>query len=266
MIQTLAFVARHGYLLLFFWVLCEQGAIPLPSIPMLLAAGALIRAGRLNPLLALACCLAAALIADTFWFQLGRRRGPGVLRLLCRVSLEPDSCVRRTEDVFLKYGLNSLLVSKFVPGLNAVAAPLAGNSGRSFARFLVFDSVGTLIWLASYLGIGCLFSDQLEMALAYASRMGSGLGALVAGLFVLWIAWKFFQRRRFLKGLAITRITAEELRDRLEAGENPFVVDLRSDLHNTPSPIPGAMRISLEDLTSRIQEIPRDREIILFCS
>src|ERR1017187_5052255 len=122
-----AFIERHGYALLFFWVLAEQGAIPLPSIPLLVTAGALVRLGRLQMLVAIACCVGAALVADTVWFQLGRRRGHWVLHFLCRVALEPDSCVRRTENAFLKYGLNSLLVSKFVPGLNAVVAPLAGS-------------------------------------------------------------------------------------------------------------------------------------------
>src|SRR5690242_19143926 len=119
-VHILTFVEKHGYALLFAWVLAEQSAIPLPSVPLLLAAGALSRAGRLHVLPAIACCAIAAQIADTVWFQLGRHRGRQVLRLLCRVSLEPDSCVRQTENAFLKYGMSSLLVSKFIPGLNAV--------------------------------------------------------------------------------------------------------------------------------------------------
>src|SRR5207302_1737078 len=105
--HTIAFVERHGYALLFAWVLVEQSAIPLPSVPLLLAAGALIRTGRMHALAASASCVIAALIADTIWFQLGRHRGRRVLRLLSRVSLEPDSCVRQTENAFLKYGMSS---------------------------------------------------------------------------------------------------------------------------------------------------------------
>lgn len=261
-----AFIERHGYALLFFWVLAEQGAIPLPSIPLLVAAGALVRLGRLQMPAAIACCVAAALVADTVWFQLGKRRGQRVLRFLCRVALEPDSCVRRTENAFLKYGLNSLLVSKFVPGLNAVASPLAGSSGAPYWRFLVYDGAGTIIWSAAYLTLGYVFSEQLESVVAYASRMGSSLLSLVVGLFVFWICWKFMQRRRFLKQLNVSRITPEELRDRLEAGEDLLIVDLRTKLDEHPSTIPGAVRISTEDLTSGVQAIPRDRDIILFCS
>src|SRR5438105_14696174 len=144
--HTIAVVERHGYALLFLWVLVEQSAIPLPSVPLLLAAGALVRAGRLHVRLASASCVIAAILADTIWFQLGRRRGRSVLRLLCRVSLEPDSCVRQTENAFLKYGMSSLLVSKFIPGLNAVAAPLAGNSRNSYWKFLLYDGAGAFIW------------------------------------------------------------------------------------------------------------------------
>ena len=262
--HAIAFVERHGYALLFFWVLAEQSAIPLPSTPLLLAAGALISTGRLHPLPATLCCVVAAMIADTTWFQLGRRRGPRVLRLLCRVSLEPDSCVRQTENAFLKYGMKSLLIAKFIPGLNAVAAPLAGNSRRPYWRFLLYDGAGAAIWSGTYLALGYLFSRELETTLAYASRMGSGLLVLVLALFVLWIGWKFIQRRRFLKRLEVARITPEELRDRLNTGEALFIVDLRSKLSDDP--IPGATRIALEDLAARSQEIPRDREIILFCS
>ncbi len=264
--HTIAFVETHGYALLFSWVLLEQGAIPLPSAPLLLAAGALIRSGRLHALPAVACCVFAALIADTIWFQLGRRDGRRVLRLLCRVSLEPDSCVRQTENAFQKYGLNSLLFAKFVPGLNAVSAPMAGNSKRSYGRFLLFDCAGACIWSGAYLAVGYLFSEQLETMLDYASRMGSGLFLLVASLLILWIGRKFFQRRRFLKQLDTARITPEELRDRMNAGEDLFIVDLRNQPSAPPDPIPGATRISFEDLATRGGEIPHDREIILFCS
>jgi membrane protein DedA with SNARE-associated domain len=266
MSHMIAFVERHGYALLFFWVLAEQSAIPVPSIPLLLAAGSLIRTGRLQLLPATTCCVVAALIADTIWFQLGRRRGRRVLRLLCRLSLEPDSCVRQTENAFLKYGMSSLLVSKFISGLNAVAAPLAGNSKAPYWRFLLYDSAGASIWSLTYLAVGYLFSEELERMVAYASRMGSGLLLLVVALFALWIGWKFIQRRRFLRQLDVARITPEELRDRLNAGEDLFIVDLRSRITESPNLIPGARSISPEDLAARSQEIPRDRDIILFCS
>src|SRR5579863_7177352 len=173
--HTLQFLVRHGYIVLFVWILAEQGAVPLPSIPLLLACGALAHDGKLNLFLVLLYGLTACFIADNIWFQLGRHRGTRILRLICRISLEPDSCVRQTENAFLKYGMRSLLVSKFVSGLNAVAAPLAGNSKAPYWRFLLYDGAGASIWCLTYLTAGYLFSEELERMVAYASRMGSGL-------------------------------------------------------------------------------------------
>jgi membrane protein DedA with SNARE-associated domain len=264
--QAIGFVEREGYALLFLWVLAEQGAVPIPSVPLLVAVGALVRTGKLHWAAAIACCLAGALLADSIWFYFGRRRGKRVLRFLCRVSLEPDSCVHRTESVFLKYGLNTLLVSKFVPGLNAVAAPLAGDSGIGAVRFLAADALGVVIWSATYMGVGYLFSTELERALAYVQRLGSGFGILVIALVAAWILWKFLQRRRFLKQIETARITPEELRLRIDAGEDLYIVDLRSTLEQDSISVPGAIRFSAEELTAHSKQIPRDREIILFCS
>jgi membrane protein DedA with SNARE-associated domain len=264
--ETIHFVERHGYALLFLWVLAEQGALPIPSAPLLVAAGALVRTGRLNGAAAIACCLAGALVADSVWFYFGRRRGKRVLRFLCRLSLSPDSCVHQTEHAFLKYGLNTLLVAKFIPGFNAVAAPLAGDSGIGVFRFLALDTLGIVIWSGAYIGAGYLFADQLERALTYMERLGSGLVMLAAGLFAAWILWKFIQRRRFLKQLEVARITPEELRYRIDGGEDLYIVDLRSRLETDSSTVPGAIRFAAEDLTANSKQLPRDREIILFCT
>ena len=264
--ELIRVVERHGYALLFFWVLAEQGALPIPSVPLLVAVGALIRTGSLHAVAAMACCLAGALSADTVWFYFGRTRGKRVLRFICRVSLEPDSCVRQTENAFLKYGLKTLLFAKFVPGLNAVAAPLAGDSGVALARFLAIDSLGIVTWSGAYIGVGYIFSDQVEEALGYIQQFGSGVLILLAGLLAAWIFWKFIQRRRFLKKLEVARITPEELRDRMDSGEDLYVVDLRTAPDSDSPSVPGAVRFSLEDVASNMQQIPRDREIILYCS
>ena len=266
MTHSLDFILRHGYALLFLWILAEQGALPLPSIPLLLACGALAKDGRMSPHLIVLYGLAACLISDNFWFQLGRRRGARVLRFICQISLEPDSCVRRTETVFLRYGSRSLLVAKFVPGLNSVSAPLAAISGVSLGRFVLFDTLGALLWIVCYAGIGYIFSGQLDKVGIYAERMGSGVVLLVIALLAAWIAWKYAQRQRFLRKLAVSRITALELKQKLEAGEDLVVVDVRSALESEVDSVPGALRIPLEDLDGRHRDIPRDRDIILFCS
>jgi membrane protein DedA with SNARE-associated domain len=264
--EAIHFVEHDGYALLFLWVLAEQGALPIPSVPLLVAVGAVVRTGQLHAVAAIACCVAGALLADSVWFHFGRTRGKSVLRFLCRVSLEPDSCVRQTENAFLKYGLKTLLFAKFIPGLNAVAAPLAGDSGIGAARFLTVDAVGVVIWSGTYMGVGYIFSGQLELALSYIQRMGSSFLFLVIGLIGGWILWKFIQRRRFLKQIETARITPEELHDRMDGGEAFYIVDLRGAIETDATSIPGAIRLSTAELAARSKEIPRDREIILYCS
>jgi membrane protein DedA with SNARE-associated domain len=264
--DTLEFLVRHGYLVLFLWLLAEQAALPLPSIPLLLACGALARSGQMDWRLVLLYGLAACLVADNVWFQLGKRRGTKILRFICRIALEPDSCVRQTENAFSRYGLRSLLVAKFVPGLNAVAAPMAGRSGATLVRFLLFDALGTLLWLVSFTSLGYLFSGQLETVAGYALRMGSGLVTILAVGLAVWIAWKYVQRQRFLRSLAVARITAEELRDKLLASEDVLIVDVRRIHADDPTAIPGAVLIPTEEMAVRHPEIPRDRDLILVCS
>jgi membrane protein DedA with SNARE-associated domain len=264
--EAIQFIERDGYALLFFWVLAEQGALPVPSAPLLIAVGALAHAGRLSAWAAIACCVAGALVADSVWFHFGRSRGKGVLQFLCRISLEPDSCVRKTQNAFLKHGLKTLLIAKFIPGLNAVAAPLAGDARIGIFRFLAVDAIGVVIWSAAYIGAGYIFSSQLELALAYAERLGSGFMIVVFGAAAAWILWKFIQRQRFLGRLEVARITPQELLDRVDAGADPYVVDLRSGPEKKLSFLDGAIRIAVEDLTTDAQKIPRDREIILVCS
>jgi membrane protein DedA with SNARE-associated domain len=264
--HIIQFVARHGYILIFFWVLAEQAALPIPSLPLLLVSGALLRTGSLHLSPLLASALSASVIADNVWFQLGKRYSGRALRFICKISIEPDSCVRRTGNVFLRYGLRSLLVSKFIPGLNVVIAPLAGGARANFGKFLLFDSLGAFIWVSAYVFAGYLFSDQLEIAIGHAMRMGSGVFVIALCSLAAWIFWKVIQRRKFIKSINVARITPGELQAMLSAGQDVTIVDLRSSLAAEIETIPGALRIPAEDLPSRHDEIPRDREIVLFCT
>jgi membrane protein DedA with SNARE-associated domain len=266
--ETLQFLVRHGYTLLFGWVLIEQMGLPIPAVPLLLAAGALAGSGRMDLSIAMILAIAAVIAADTFWYYLGRYRGGRILKLLCRISLEPDSCVRRTENVFVRHGAHSLLIAKFVPGLNTAAPSLSGVFRMPVARFMAFDFLGAFFWVATFLGLGYLFSDQLEQVAAHALRWGSALVIALVGALAGYILWKYFQRQRFLRGLRTLRISAQELMDRLNAGEEVMIVDLRQplDIETRPYVIPGALRMAVEELEERHQEIPRDRDIVLYCS
>ena len=266
--ETVGFLVRHGYSLVFASVLAEQLGLPLPAIPVLLAAGALAGSGKLSLSLILALAVAAALLGDSIWYEIGRRRGAKVLNLLCRISLEPDSCVRRTEATFARHGSKSLLIAKFVPGLNTVAPPLAGVFQMRFPRFLLFDSAGTLLWAGLFIGFGYVFSQQIEAISVRTAVLGGWLVVLLAGGLAAFLGWKYLQRRRFLHELHIARITPEELRTMLDGGETVAIVDLRHslDLEADPFAIPGAQHLVLEEFEQRHDIIPRDREIVLYCT
>lgn len=266
--QALGFVLRHGNAVLFAVVLGEQLGLPIPAAPVLLAAGALGAMGKLALGPALLLAVVASLGADFLWYQLGKHRGPSILGFLCRISLEPDSCVRRTENVFARHGARALLVAKFIPGLSTAAPPLAGMIGMPVPRFLLFSAGGAFFWAGAYVGLGYLFSTQLELAGEWLGRLGTWLGVLVCGALAAYIAWKYVQRQRFLRQLRIARITAEELLSKLEGGEAVVVVDLRSDLQveGDALRLPGALHVHPDELEARHREIPRDREIVLYCS
>src|SRR6516165_5305316 len=204
---TLEFLVSHGYLVLLVWVFLEQAGLPLPSIPLLLAAGALGGANRLSFGVSLLLCIVACVFADSMWYELGRRKGIKIVQWLCKISLEPDSCVRRTEGVFEKQGAKSLLVAKFLPGLNAVATPLAGVFQMRLRRFLIFDALGSLFWSGTYLGLGYAFRGELERIALKVQQFGGGMLSLIVGLLVCYIAYKYISRQRFLRQLRIGRIT-----------------------------------------------------------
>jgi len=266
--ETFQFLIRHGYSVLFVWVLAEQLGLPLPATPLLLAAGALAGAGQLNLGLAIAVAVIASLLSDVSWYQFGRLRGGKVLNLLCRISLEPDSCVRKTENAFVKQGARSLLIAKFVPGLNTMAPPLAGIIGMRFGRFVFFDSLGALLYIGTFVIVGYVFSNQLEEVAARIASFGLVVLVVLAAGLAAYIGWKYTQRRRFIRSLRIARITPDQLKQKIEAGEEVVVVDLRHslDFDAAPQTIPGAIRLAPEQVEADHAKIPRDREIVLFCT
>ncbi len=266
--RTLEFLLHHGYVLLLGWVFAEQVGLPLPSMPLLLAAGALAGTGNLSFFASLFYVMLAAVTADSFWYLLGRRKGIKVLQLLCKISLEPDSCVRRTEGVFSKQGARSLLLAKFVPGLGTVAPPLAGIFHMRPQRFLLFDAMGSLLWGGTFLGLGYVFSGQLDWVAEHLASLGGWLLVLVLGALASYIAYKFAARQRFLRDLRISRITVEELKEKIDSGEELVIVDLRHsvDFEADPETIPGAFRMDSKELEEKNDPLPRDREIILYCT
>ena len=268
MAEVLEFLLRHGYWVVFAFVLAEQLGLPLPSTPVLLAVGALAGLGRISFWQAFALGILASLIGDSLWYWMGRQRGYAVLNLLCRIALEPDSCVRRTENVFSRLGAGALLFAKFVPGLSTAAPPLAGLFRMPLWRFLLSDGAGAGLYVGAYSLLGFLLREQLEVVAEYAFGFGRWLGIGLGGMFVLYILWHIWQRQRFLRKLRIARITPEELMRKLNAGEKVMIVDLRNplDVQTSGSKLPGALLMAPGELEERHAEIPRDRDIILYCT
>jgi membrane protein DedA with SNARE-associated domain len=265
--SVLEFLVEHGYVVLFCWVFAEQIGLPVPTIPLLLAMGALAGAGRLSVMAAALLSILAALCADFVWYWLGRTRGMKVLQFLCKISLEPDSCVRQTEGVFAKSGAWSLLFAKFVPGLGTVAPPLAGMIQMRLRRFILFDGAGATLWAGAFLSLGYLFSEQIELVATYAARLGRGLGVLLVSGLVLYLAYKVIVRRQFLRELRIARISVDELKRKIDAGEDLVIVDLRHsiDFEANPETIPGAVHLDVARLEER-DRLPRDRDVVLYCT
>jgi len=259
---------QHGYPLLFVAVLVENLGLPVPSYALVLLGAALVADLHLSlGGIALVTAL-AALAGDGVWYALGRTRGRPILRTLCSLSLNPDSCVSRTENLFARHGLKSLLIAKFLPGFNTVAPPLAGMLRLSLGRFLLFDLGGIALWAGSALLLGRLFHSEVEWLLEWLAAFGR-TGVIIALVaFVGWLLLKWIERRRFYRFLERSRITVSELKDLMERGENPVIVDLRSDLtyQVDGTKILGAIHIPPKEFASRAEEIPPDRLIVMYCT
>src|SRR6266849_6265939 len=259
----LALLAHWGYVILAAFVVAEQVPLPVPAVPVLLGIGALAADGRMSIVVALAIACAAAVPMDLLW----RRLGAVAVRFMCRLALEPASCVRRTETLFERYGSRVLLIAKFVPGLTALAPALAGLVKVPLARFLTLDIAGVVLWAGTWMSLGYLFGRTLELIVAQTSRAESLLAGLAAG-FMIYVLLKIVPRHRLRRHFRMARITASKLKSLLGRGEDVWIADLRSGLEVEASPytIPGARWLAGEAIDGAAAEIPRDREIVLVCT
>jgi membrane protein DedA with SNARE-associated domain len=266
-VSPTAWPLAHPYLSLFGIIFLNRLGLPFPPEPFVLAAGALAGMGRLGLTTSIAIVAMAALLPDWIWYEAGRRRGGTILRFLCRVSLEPDTCVRKTEDLFGRNGARAVLMAKFVPGLGTVAAPMAGIVGMTRIRFSLYSLLSTLSWAAVLEGLGYAFAERLADVTRVLSRFAGGLTAFASLLLALYLLTKVLKRQRFIRSLRIARITPTELMKRLDE-KDVVIVDLRhfSELALSPETIPGALRMSPEELDLRHEEIPRGKEVVLVCT
>ena len=261
-------LSQYGLAIVFANVLIEQIGVPVPAIPTLVIAGALAAEGKLSGPLLFAVAIAACSLADVAWYLAGRRFGNGVMKMLCRISLTPDYCVSETQARFERWGVNALVIAKFVPGLATIAPPLAGATRIGWPQFLFFNTLGATLWVGAGLGGGMLLGPQMEWLLTRLDDIGSVAIVIIVALLAAYIAFKWWERRRFFTMLRMARITVDELYRLIDAGLNPVIVDVRSPTARALEPrrIPGALHVPLHAVDHHVKDLPRDREIILYCT
>jgi len=249
-------------------VLVQQLGAPIPVLPVMLLAGAQSAGDPLFGIYALGLALVASTIGSVPWFWAGQRFGHRVLKLTCRVSLSPDSCVRQTETAFERHGAATLLISKFVPGLAHVAPPLAGAFGFGTSRFLFYNAVGAALWAGAGLILGLLFYPQIDWLLVQFYAFGGHALAALALLVATYVAYRWIVRRRFLKSLHASRIEVAELQEMIGRGDAPLVLDVRSRTHRKLDGrmIPGARPVDLDDLERPLAQISADRSVVVYCA
>jgi len=266
--ELVSLIAQYGLLIVGANVLLDQIGLPVPAYPTLVVAGAIAAGGHLaaGPLYLL--CVIACLLADCGWYLVGQIYGIKVLKLLCRISLEPDSCVSQTQSRFERWGINSLVIAKFVPGLAIIAPPLAGAMRIGWRKFIVLSTLSAAIWVGSGIAAGMLFRSQIDKLLLHLDRFGGLAGFIIAGLLAGYIAFKWWERARFYRLLRMARISVAELYELIQTGAQPIIVDVRSHTAKSlePRSIPGARHVPLQEVGRHIADLPRDRDIVLYCT
>ena len=250
-------------------MLLEQLGAPVPALPVLLLAGAKGIGDSFYLGYALVLAIVASALGDLAWFWAGRRYGHRVLRLLCRLTLSPDSCVRQTESAYERRGAAAaIVIAKFIPGLATVAPPLAGALRLGVWRFLLYDCAGAALYYGAGLALGVIFHAQIHWLVEQVEGFGAYAVLVVIGALALYVAYRWWDRRRFVASLRSGRIEAAELNEMMSRGDDPLVLDVRSRTHRELDGrrIPGARGVDLDDLEGTLADVPRNREVVVYCA
>jgi membrane protein DedA with SNARE-associated domain/rhodanese-related sulfurtransferase len=273
MSSAMSLLLHHAYLLLFVWVLIEQGGLPIPSVPLMLAAGTMSAAHKLHVAYALPVVMLACLISDSAWYFLGKKYGSRILNILCKFSMEAATCVNKTQGTVTKRGAFTLLFAKWVPGLSTMAAPIVGQAEVPYSKFVFYDMAGTLLWAGAWLFVGRFFGDLAKRSSEFFGTLEHFAALLVLLMVLGWQVYRLAKRQQFVRELRGLRLEPSQLQAMIEdalreGNELPFIVDLRHplDVLTEPLVVPGAVRIGPEDLKLRNKLIPRDRDIVLYCT
>ena len=257
---------QNAYWILGLNTLLHELGVPVPMTPTALVAGARAMS-VIDPVLLIIAIVAGTVIGNSVWFAAGRRYGAAVLKMLCRVSLSPDTCVARTEGTFGRWGASALIVGRFLPGVTLVAPPLAGALGMSWTRFTVLTVIGATLFGIVVIGAGMIFHNQIEALLSLLSTFGWEAVAIVIGLLLLYVAWRWWRRRAAL-ALGIPRVSVDELRALMAAGEPVELIDVRgrSAQQLDQRRIPGSKVMHLDEIEAGQFTAPNDRQIIIYCA
>ena len=260
-------LTRWGILLVLAVVAMEQAGLPIPAVPVLVSAGALAQAGDMRPEGVLLAAFVSAFAADHAWFAAGRGFGRSVLATLCRVSLSPDTCVRRTDDLVSRHGPALLLVAKFIPAVSAVAIPTAAAMGLRYRRFLLYDGLGCLLWSGTYVALGMIFSREVTRLLDALSRWGGWSITIVLLLLAIYIMAKLVHRQRLRRLHRLVRISPQELAPLLESDPDLVIVDARSALARNEDPRVLPRSIVLDERPAiEVLHERRDQTVVTFCT
>jgi membrane protein DedA with SNARE-associated domain/rhodanese-related sulfurtransferase len=265
---ALTFFVKYGYFILFFWVMTEQIGVPIPSAPLLITAGTLTATHKLSLPLVLISIVFGCMVSDTLWYIMGKRYGGAVVRLLCRLSMESKTCVKKTEGYFTRNGERALLLAKFIPGLGTVAAPIAGQTSMPYHLFLAYDAAGALLWALAFTLGGRFFGDFLKHHSNTFPSVSHVAGILFVLLLIGFLIYRFSRQRAFIKEMRTARMEPDELKQMLDTNQQVFIVDLRHPLDYLPDPrtLPGAVLLTPDKLVEHTDQIPRDRDVVLFCT
>jgi membrane protein DedA with SNARE-associated domain/rhodanese-related sulfurtransferase len=270
MTLLLALIEQYGLWLVFANVLALQLGAPVPAYPTLIVVGAVSLRSDFSAVQVVAVAIAASLVADLVWYYAGTRLGRRVLRLMCRISLSPDSCVRQSEDLYERWGAPSLMFAKFVPGFAAIATSMAGVVRTRLASFAFFDAIGALLWSGLAVALGWIFRDAVDDVLDVLASAGRWGLVGVALLLALYVAGKAAQRFRLVRSLRMARISVDELNDMVTGDEHPLIIDVRSLASQREGRIPGAVWIDSNafDQSLRAQGLQERtaEEVIVYCA
>ncbi|WP_027820059.1 DedA family protein/thiosulfate sulfurtransferase GlpE [Paraburkholderia bannensis] len=265
-------IAQYGPALVFLNVLAGALGLPVPAMPALVLFGAMaaMHPGSIGQQVApvLGLSVIAMLIGDSVWFMAGRLYGGNTLKTLCKLSLSRDTCVKKTERFFGRWGVRVLAIAKFVPGLSLVSVPLAGAMGTPYRQFVGFDGIGAALWSGTGLLIGVLFAPQIDMMLAGASRLGRFALVVVVVLLLVYAAYRWQRRRQLIKKLANARITVDDLYRAMANKPPPVVFDIRSEEKRKLDPfiIPGALFADERKLDEILSKYPLEQKLVIYCS